>query len=426
MNSSIAWVISLLLTAGGMLAFFFVKRKRLDSSAAMQGSLTVTASRAEPNAASVTDLAFHDETGRNVITANEIAGIPAHAQTLRDSSSVSRQSMHLVSELLKGSASVPNKTVELVFSKEVQQGLTAGTNKLMESGGHNFADAVSVQTGKIVGKGRLIESGKLKQVAGGIFQLASIAVAQSHLDDINQSLGAIQKSVDGVLAKMEIADRSDIQGTIDYLKEMADYMRALKSPDELPEQKRTKLEDILLESHKWRAKIHGEMSKLVQDIKAQADLDTFGTEKTYKALSDLIAKAAPLNERHKLLLDVVTLMNMLFAYLDPLGHQHRKVEPRLDEWHELVQRLKDESQEKATALLTRARFNSDEMLEHRRNAVIGQGRQSEILALSNQKTYSDVLQRIEASQRRLVKEGGELRVAITFDAAGQVKTTAIL
>src|SRR3546814_18079119 len=103
--------------------------------------------------------------------------------------------------------------------------------------GEVLADAVD-SSGSVVGKGRLIQGGKARQLASGAFQLVSIAVAQSHLADIERSLSAIKDSISEILERQENEDKSRITGAFDYLREIAAYMRELRCPDELSQPKR--------------------------------------------------------------------------------------------------------------------------------------------------------------------------------------------
>jgi hypothetical protein len=125
-----------------------------------------------------------------------------------------------VADIFKGAASVPNKTVEVIFKPEIHKGLIDGTYKLMETkSGEILADAVDASN-KVVGKARLIQGGKAKQLAGGAFQLVSIAVAQSHLADIERSLSAIKSSISEILERQENEDKARITGAFDYLREI--------------------------------------------------------------------------------------------------------------------------------------------------------------------------------------------------------------
>ncbi|DAB32463.1 MAG TPA: hypothetical protein CFH79_03700, partial [Sulfurospirillum sp. UBA11407] len=89
---------------------------------------------------------------------------------------------HFIADISKGVISTSNQTVELVFSSEVQIGLKSG--KYYQTA--NSPIARSTSTGNIKEHGKIIQSGHGKQLLTGGYQLLSIAVAQSHLADIEK------------------------------------------------------------------------------------------------------------------------------------------------------------------------------------------------------------------------------------------------
>lgn len=207
-------------------------------------------------------LSVVDENGVVVISCNEISKMPSNSRELSSSDSAIRQAGHLVTDLFKGMVSTPNKTIELVFKKEIQEGLKDGTYTLLKTkAGETLADARG-PAGKFVGKGRIFDGGKVRQLASGAFQLVSIAVAQSHLADINKSLNSIQDSVEEVISKLENEDKTKISGAIDYLKNIAEHMKSLKFPSEISAEKSLQLEAIIRDSFSWRNKINEDFKSL--------------------------------------------------------------------------------------------------------------------------------------------------------------------
>lgn len=367
-----------------------------------------------------------DPDGVHLLHASEIACLPKGAQTLQTNGPAVNRIIHLASDLFKGVTSIPGKHLELVFAPHVQEGLRDGTYKLMQSGGQNLADAVKVNgVQSIVGKGRIVESGKAKQLAGGAFQLLSIAVAQSHLADINKSLNHLKQSVDAVLKKMEIASQEEIRGAVAYLQDLAQFMERLDSPEHLPQTKRQKLEDINYEFHKWRGVLISEMKSLLSRVSDQKNLDTFGTGETYQALKIHLAEAEVLNERHELLLTLAGMFNLFAAYLDPLGKQLSRTDPKISEWLELSGSLQLACNEKANQLMKSAIFNQQETLEHRRRDVLFCAQAQVRLAEQHQVTYQNRKQRLEHELHQLVSDRGEIRVALAFDHLGQVTSAAL-
>ncbi|HAT4065729.1 TPA: hypothetical protein I9Z12_003671, partial [Citrobacter freundii] len=128
----------------------------------------------------------------------------------------------LVAQACQGAINTHGRTVELVFKPEIQQGLKDGSLTMMKTtAGETLADAVHASgknVNKIAGKGRIVEAGRLKQLATGSFQLMSLMVAQAHLADINKNLTDIKSSVDLLHKKLEANQLAKIEGRILYLE----------------------------------------------------------------------------------------------------------------------------------------------------------------------------------------------------------------
>ena len=170
------------------------------------------------------DLAVFNENGFKIIESREIQTMPARAYSVNSSDNAINRVKHMAADLFKGAVSIQNKTVEVIFKPEIQQGLADGTYTLLKTNsGEILADAVN-SSKKFVGKGRIIQGGKARQLASGAFQLVSIAVAQSHLADIERSLNAIKDSISEILEKHENEDKARISGAFDYLRDIASCM----------------------------------------------------------------------------------------------------------------------------------------------------------------------------------------------------------
>ena len=179
-----------------------------------------------------------DENGRAVIKATELSEMPSRAYNIVSSESAINRVQHMAADLFKGFVGTPNKTVSVVFKPEIQKGLSNGAYTLLRTNsGEILLDAVD-SSGKIVGKGRMIQGGRASQLAAGAFQLVSIAVAQSHLNDIEKSLTDIKSSLTEIIDRQENEDKSKITGAYDYLAEIAMFMKELRCPEELSQQKR--------------------------------------------------------------------------------------------------------------------------------------------------------------------------------------------
>src|SRR3546814_1240139 len=79
------------------------------------------------------NLAVLDENGLKILESREIQNIPANAYRVDASDSAIKRVRHMAADLYKGAASVPNKTVEVIFKAEIQHGFAAGTSTLMKT-----------------------------------------------------------------------------------------------------------------------------------------------------------------------------------------------------------------------------------------------------------------------------------------------------
>jgi hypothetical protein len=365
--------------------------------------------------------------GTELVQISEIGHTTKNQYPLDESNPTVNRIANLTSDIFKGVISLPNKTVEVVFKPEIQRGLDESTYKFMlTKEGEKLADALNASTGKIVGKGRIVETGKTKQLLGGAFQLVSIAVAQAHLADINNSLNRIQASLDKVLEKFETIARSEIRGAIVYLHELVEFLKLQDSPENLPSAKRMKIEDINYDFKKWREAVFSEMKSVLNKIDNQKDIDTFGTGDTYIALKSHIETIDTLNDRYQLLLELANMFNFIAIYLDPQHKQFSRVEPKVTEWIKMVEEAEQLSRRKAVELIKSAIFNQDETLVLRQRDITSIAEKQKIYISIQQKNYHEQANRLSHHLDQLMSPQGEIRLAITFDSAGATKHVAML
>lgn len=369
------------------------------------------------------DLAMFDENGFKVLESRGIDKIPARAHLVEPSSSGINHVEHLVADLFKGAASVPNKTVEVIFKPEIHQGLVDGTYTLMKTKtGEVLADAVDTSN-KVVGKARLIQGGKVKQLAGGAFQLVSIAVAQSHLADIEKSLSAIANSVSDVRESQENEDKARITGALGYLCEIAAHMKELRCPDELPQQKSNAIEGIIKDSYSWRNKLEEDMASLAKKISNLKDLDTVGTSNTFNELKALIERIEPILKRRELFLNLASAMNYVTAYLDPATRNYSKINVNEDRWSDLIDQFKDAVIDRESLMNSLWR---KETLQLRKDKIRSISSDYHRIANNQKADYIASRNLLAESMSRLIDPEGNVRVAISFDDHGNVGAAAIL
>ncbi|WP_427773013.1 hypothetical protein [Comamonas thiooxydans] len=427
MNTSLLIILIILVAACLLLILF--RRRRLSDSAipvTLEQTNAKSDNLSETSAEPGFNLAMFDENGIIVLESREIDKIPARAYPVEKSSSAISRVKHLAADLFKGAASVPSKTVEIIFKPEIHQGLVDGTYRLMETkSGEILADAVDASN-KVVGKARLIQGGKAKQLAGGAFQLVSIAVAQSHLADIERSLSAIKISISEILERQENEDKARITGAFDYLREIATHMKELRCPDELPQQKRNAIEVIIKDSYSWRNKLEEDMNSLINQISILKDLDTFGTGDTYERLKSLIEKIRPLLKRRELLLNLASAINFVTAYLDPAKREYSILDVNEDHWSSLIDKFKDAVLNRESALMGKAFWNSSETLQLRKDKLRSLSSDYHRSGNDQQTHYLALRSSLAENMSRFISPSGDVRIAISFDGHGNVGGAAIV
>lgn len=422
-------LIAIIILAAAFILFVLLRRRKTNFSARMIASKNANITSNNP-LETIDDtgynLAIFDDNGLKVLESREIERIPPQVHMVDSSSSAINRVKHLAADLFKGAISTPNKTVEVIFKPDIQQGLVDGTYTLMKTkSGEVLADAID-SSNKLVGKARLIQGGKVKQLAGGAFQLVSIAVAQSHLADIERSLSAIKDSISEILERQENEDKARITGAFDYLREIAAHMKELRCPDELPQQKRNAIEGIIKDSYSWRNKLEEDMRSLVNQISTLNDLDTFGTGDTFERLKILIEKIGPLLKRRELFLNLATAINFITAYLDPAKRDYSRININEDHWTNIINEFKSSVINRESALMKTSFWNSSETLQLRKDKLRSLSFDYHRSGNDQQTEYLTLRSSLADSMLRLIDPSGNVRIAISYDDQGNVGGAAIL
>jgi hypothetical protein len=154
--------------------------------------------------------------------------------------------------------------------------------------------------GKFTEHGRFYEDDRLKNLVSGaaIFQIASIVVAQKHLADISRKLGEIQEGVTRIEAFQRNERKSGINGTLQYLHQIAPVLLAghLSSSirDELETSERTL---GMIQDH-----VLTDLRAILTEVETLKDPDNFGSSGLTKALQDRQTTFEDLVEQWKLCL----------------------------------------------------------------------------------------------------------------------------
>lgn len=295
-------------------------------------------------------------------------------------------------------------------------------------GFHDEPNLAVASDGKIAGHARIIEGGKARQLASGAFHLLSIAVAQSHLADINRSLADIQGAIERLHRTIDDKDHAQLRGSMNYLEYLVGFMRDLGSPDKFPQEKRNQLEAIKHQTMQWIEQLQLEANRLKSDIAQQAELDTFGTGATYDALAKHAANVSSLLQKRDVLLRILALLDIGTAYLDPIasGRWTLSLEEKFSQSFNEIDSLLSTQRDRSFELLSKAVWNRQNTLEERRNTLIKQNESLRALTLEHQKSYSATAHLLSQQLKKYRTESQPVRTALTFDQHGEVSKVSIL
>jgi len=265
---------------------------------------------------------------------------------------------HLISDITKGIIGTSNQTVELVFSPEVQKGLANGTYKLLD----NRAIVVNSTGGRIKEHATILKSGQGKQLLTGGYQLLSVAVAQSHLADIEKRLKNIENTLNDIKTHLENDDISKLLGSIKYI------ISEVKNENDLTDIRKNKIEDIKYKAFQWREKLSLEISDCLKKIKNIQHKDTFGTENMYKEIASIIKDdMSRLKYKYELLMELHILLTMLDNFINPSENGFKIIELDLEDISRKIQDFYPSLEDKYGLL--KSMFNQNDTLEGRKKTL---------------------------------------------------------
>lgn len=272
---------------------------------------------------------------------------------------------NLLSDITKGTISVSNKTIELVFSPEVIEGIKNGNLYIAEG----RAWVKNITTERFAGHAHIVEVGQTAQFLTGGYQLLSIAVAQSHLADIEKRLYSIDNSLKQIIEKLELEDKSRIQGAISYIKSILENIKRNDYKKELSPAQKNQIEQKNSDILHWRDKLLLEFDILVNDVYKIGNIDTFGTENIFNELKKVIKdRINPLKDRYSLLIELNLLLTILIKYIDPEDKEFTKIDINLDEFSKKIELISKSIEDKQQSKL-KSIFNKDYTLEDRKKVL---------------------------------------------------------
>ena len=272
---------------------------------------------------------------------------------------------HFISDAFKGVISTSNQTVELVFSSEVQKELAKVNGKYKR-----VIDSAIARNrnGTIKEHGKIIQSGQGKQLLTGGYQLLSIAVAQSHLADIEKSLSSIKSLVQNIQDKLEAEDRANLKGAIRYLEnKIIPLIKNYDGQNEIGQEYKNEFQSIIRDIYTWEDKFLEEFEILNKEIQQLKSKDTFGTGNTYEELKTLLKRIEPLKERYGLILKLSNILNVVqkFIYFNEknvlnIDIQLEPFKDLMDKYNKFIDGKKE---------LLESKFNKNDTLSERKKVI---------------------------------------------------------
>ncbi|MBA1245820.1 hypothetical protein [Pseudomonas japonica] len=357
-----------------------------------------------------------------------LSAFPANALSIPTNSETISQFRQLALDTGKASLLVPGRTLEVVFKPEIQEGLKKGTLTLMKTkDGEVLADAIDNATGKIVGKARLMEGGKIRQFASAGFQLVSIAVAQAHLAEIADGLRALNLKFDSITNRLESNDIAEIEGAIDYIRELAAFVQKQGTPNALSAEMANSLEATIRESRSWQRKALRHLDDLVKELASIQDLDTFGTGSTFEALKGIISRAQILLIRQDFYSEFASTVNTLTAFIDPQRNRFSPAKVASEEWSRLSNQMHSIMKGKVVSYLGEdVRFNRESTLAERRDLILTEAERLNTRSLGINSALVNRMSRIEQMLAVVPTPGQSVRMALTIDTEGNVTNAGIV
>ncbi|MGJ8525740.1 hypothetical protein LMG33818_001487 [Halomonadaceae bacterium LMG 33818] len=376
----------------------------------------------------VSSVSIINNANQPIITFNELDVFPSAPYNnilANGSSDILKSLTHLTSDVAKAGLSIPGKTVEVVFKPEIQKGLEDGTYKLVSGSlrGGTYADAAD-RSGKIVGKGQIYKSGRLKSVSAGLFQIVSIAVAQSHLEDINRNLEDIKNLIAQIEQKLENQEKSEIEGDIGYITEVVKRMSTLQ-PSTLSGEIKYQIEHINTKMYKYNSSINNDLKTLTSTINKLENKDRFGSGDSKDAIIDIVSRLDPILTRRELLLKLSFIVSCVSIYVDPINETFSSFNLNKENWNNLFAVFIESTNQKSNKLI-QSKFNSDKTLNDRKTLINSIVTLKLHHAYDIQRTYDDLIEKNKTKLNALKNSSGDIRIALSYNNSGAIEKGAVI
>lgn len=329
---------------------------------------------------------------------------------------INRVSHFLVDSVKGYIGTTSSKTVELAFSQE-------SVEFMKNKKGEVLSVLVDSDSKKIKEIPKLKLTGKTKQLLTGGYQLLSIAVAQSHLEDIENSLSSIKSSVKNIQDKLEAEDRANLKGAIRYLEnKIIPLIKNYDGQNEIGQEYKNEFQSIIRDIYTWEDKFLEEFEILNKEIQQLKSKDTFGTGNTYEELKTLLKRIEPLKERYGLILKLSNILNVVQKFIYFNDKNVSNIDIQLEPFKKLMDKY-NEFIDSQKGTLLESKFNKNDTLSERKKVIgILQDKQNsdfEKFTLEYQKQSQSIDEYFENFKN------GRTSIILSFDDKSNVDKYAI-
>jgi hypothetical protein len=332
----------------------------------------------------------------------------------------------VLSEMFKGGVLIPGKTIEVVFDPKVQKGLAEGVLEVVPaSNGGYYADARQTADGRFAGKGRIVESESAKRVGVAAFQLVSIAVAQYHLAEINESLVGLRKAIEAIRQEAEAKELATLLGDVRYLDECVE--NALRGrATQLPLEKRVKVEDVYKGVLNQLQYMPGELQRLGQEISAFNTTNMVGlvTDGRLEELERVVKDWEPAVRRFQVLGEVACKVSLVRAWQNPddayfAGELAKDMQKVSDAFSGLSLNLSDKLND---AALKPVWVGLDKFFDHMTRITT----RREVLQRQMNSTHDFFRKAMEWQKAAIEGVAGGMQCAVTLGGRGEIVEVVLL
>lgn len=267
---------------------------------------------------------------------------------------------------------------KITFSKEVKEQLKKGSLTLMQNKNTGVIRPTAVDSkGKIIEQTKLVKKIDPKLLVGASFQLATIVVAQQHMQNIDKNLGELKGLVNQIVKQHYFEFKNHANVAIDYYQ--THIIPSYNDNGLIEEKLQIKSEDIYFESLLNIGVLFDKQNECIENIKALKNSYFLGS--VFKE-NDEVNKLTNLIDNYyeyQYIIDLyLHMFQLLYLPLQKIvlneGKQIsiiiNKIQSIEIKSKEIDERLRSETELWANNLKVKIRLNSKSYIEKNRSKVI--------------------------------------------------------